>query len=121
MGVVRQEPIVGFLDNNRIFFVSLMEDDSYIFTWQNGDALTEIETKNYCIQIVNAQNKLENVQMFILRGRGMAQFGFWNDWPYSKNKSGVETKYQTYHSSGKIDRPVNAENCKIKTKADLRL
>lgn len=121
MGAVRQEPIIGFLNNNMVFFVSLMGDDSYVFAWQNGDELTETEKKNYCIQIVNAQNKLENVQMFILRGRGMAQFGFWNNWPYSENKAGVETKHQTYRSSGKIDRPVNAQNCKIRMKADLRL
>lgn len=122
MGTIRQEPIVGFHDNDRMFFVSLMEDKTYTFTWLNGVALTEVEKKSYCIQIVNAQNKLENVQMYILRGRGMAQYGPWYSWPYSLNdEAGVKSKTIKYFGAGKVDRPVSAGNCKIRTKADLDL
>ncbi len=121
MGAIRQEPIVGFYNNNELFFVSLMDDYTYTFTWHNGIALTEEEKKSYCIQIVNAQDKLETTQEYILRGRGMSQYGFWN-WGYSTNgKAGVSTSSIKYYNSGKVDRPVDIKNCKIRSKADLKL
>jgi hypothetical protein len=115
-----QEPIIGFLNDDRIFFVSLMDDKTFTFTWENGDNLTEIEKRCYCTQITNAQSKLINIRMYILRGRGMNQFGFWN-WPYSETIAGAKTKYVKYYNAGKVDRPADEHNCKIITKADLEL
>jgi hypothetical protein len=117
---IRQEPIVGFLDNDRMFYVNLMRDATFTFTWLNGEKLTEIDKKKYCTQITNAQNKLETVQTYILRGRGMSQFGFWN-WPYSQTVAGAKTKSVKYYSAGKVDKSIESINCKIKTKADLEL
>lgn len=120
MGTIRQEPIIGYLHNNRVFYVNLLTDYTYSFTWSNGEYLTDEEKNSYCIQILSAQNKLENMYGFILRGRGMAQYGYWNNWPWSQDgKAGIKTDKLKYYQSGKVDRPISQTNCHIKTKADI--
>jgi hypothetical protein len=119
MGVIRQEPVIGYLDNNRTFYVNLLTDYTFSFTWMNGDNLTEKQKSDYCVQIASAQNKLENVYGFILRGRGYSQYGFWYGYWSKDNQAGVSATTQKYYTCGKVDNQTNKQNCVIKTKAEI--